>query len=168
MCIPISFCFEIWYLGGQNTQQPIQLTGRPSDMWARVSVMTTVNIFVRLNIFSVEQQLDEDNDTTDPPHTTLATWHLDTGWAVDMDWWQDNRFRPVSVYLSVCLYTNIKFLSRHLFQVRLLSSHPEPTHFLSITILAIDHFRLFHSISMHLMSLVIHLLLQIHHEVTLS
>ena len=72
---------------GQNTQQPIQLTGRPSDMWARVSVMTTVNIFVRLNIFSVEQQLDEDNDTTDPPHTTLATWHLDTGWAVDMDWW---------------------------------------------------------------------------------
>ena len=117
MCIPISFCFEIWYLGGQNTQQPIQMTGRPSDMWARVSVMTTVNIFVRLNIFSVEQQPDEEYDTTDPPRTTLATWHLDTGWAVDMDWWQDNRFRPVSVYLSVCLYTNIKFLSRHLFQV---------------------------------------------------
>ena len=55
-------------------------------------------------------------------------WHLDTRGHGGPYSDQDNRFRRatvcVSVCLSVCIQT-VKFLSRHLFQLWLLS-HPEP------------------------------------------
>ena len=82
---------------GQNTKQPV----RPSDMWARLGVMTTVNIFVRLNIFSVEQGPDEDMvDNVTDPGTRPDIWTL----VVMVD---HTRTRitgsgvPRSVYLSV-------------------------------------------------------------------